>query len=160
MSFESDLKKFQDKIDKALDQLTTGDSLKSIGAFEAELIKRRSRLGFGVPEDFGPKVKFEPLAPSTIKARKKKQLAAETSVNKSNLTETGQLLNDIVAKIKGRETIIGHTKDRNKKIGAFHQEGGGNLPQRRYLGLAKEDLKQIKAKLQDNFNEILNKLFK
>ena len=160
MSAESDLKKFQAKINKALDQFSSNESLQSIGDFTADIIKRRSRLGYGVPVDGGPKAKFQELAESTKKARNSKKLSAETSPNKSNLTETGQLLNDIVAKIKGRETIIGHTKDRNKKIGAFHQTGGGNLPQRRYLGLAKEDQKQRAARLQDIFNDILNKLFK
>lgn len=160
MSTESDLKKFKDKIDKALDELVSPKTLKTVGDFEASLVKRRSRLGYGVPKDGGGKVKFQDLATSTVKARKKKKLASETTPKKSNLTETGQLLNDLVSRIEGRSTIIGHTKDRNKKIGAFHQTGGGNLPQRRYLGLAKEDIKQITANMQDAFTDILNKLFK
>lgn len=160
MSSESDLKSFKAKIDKALDELVSPKVLKQVGNFEADLVKRRARLGYGVPQDGGNKEKFKELAPSTISARKKKKLASETTAKKSNLTETGQLLNDLVSKIEGRSTIIGHTKDRNKRIGAFHQTGGGNLPQRRYLGLAKEDIKQITAQMQDIFTDILNKLFK
>lgn len=160
MSTESDLKKFKDKIDKALDELVAPKTLKTIGDFEAGLVKRRSRLGYGVPQDGGNKVKFADLSPITVASRKKKKLASETTPKKSNLTETGKLLNDLVSKIEGRSTIIGHTKDRNKRIGAFHQTGGGKLPQRRYLGLAKEDIKQITAQMQDIFTDILNKLFK
>lgn len=160
MSFESDLKSFRDKLDKALDELVSPKVLKEIGQFEADLIKRRSRLGSGVPKDGGAKVKFTELAPSTVVSRRKKKLASETTPKKSNLTESGQLLNDLVSKIEGRSTVIGHTKDRNKRIGAFHQTGGPKLPQRRYLGLAKEDIKQITAIMQDKFTDILNKLFK
>ncbi len=160
MSVEKDLDAFNKKIQKALDELIGPKTLKTIGNFEAGLIKKRSRLGYGVPKDLGPKQKFADLATSTVKARKKKKLAGETTAKKSNLTETGQLLNDLVSSIEGRSTIIGHTKDRNKRIGAFHQTGGSNLPQRRYLGLATEDLKQIKAQMQDIFTDILNRLFK
>lgn len=160
MSTESDLKAFKAKIDKALDELVSPKTLKTVGDFEADLVKRRSRLGYGVPQDGGGKQKFKELAPSTIKARKRKKLAGETTPKKSNLTETGQLLNDLVSKIEGRSTVIGHSKDRNKRIGAFHQTGGGKLPQRRYLGLAKEDIKQITAQMQDIFTDIINKIFK
>jgi phage gpG-like protein len=160
VSIESDLKAFNDKLQRALEELVSSKNLQQIGDFEAGLVKRRSRLGYGVPTDGGSKQKFKALAPATIASRKRKKLASETTPKKSNLTETGQLLNDLVAKIEGRSTIIGHTKDRNKRIGAFHQTGGGRLPQRRYLGLAKEDIKQITAQMQDIFTDILNKLFK
>jgi len=160
VSVEKDLNAFNKKIQKALDELVSPKELNKIGNFEAGLIKRRSRLGYGVPKDLSAKEKFKELRPKTVAARKRKKLASETTPNKSNLTETGQLLNDLVSKIEGRSTLIGHTKDRNKRIGAFHQTGGGSLPQRRYLGLALEDLKQIKAQMQDAFNDILNKIFK
>lgn len=165
MSTADDFKKFQQNVEKALKEFTSNQNMKELGDFEAALVKRRSRLGFGVPKDLGPKAKFEKLSPVTVAARKRKKLAAETSPGKSNLTETGKLLNDLVSRVTGQEVTIGHTDKRNQRIGGYHQVGGVNskgvvLPQRRYLGLAKEDVKQITANLQDKFNEILNRIFK
>lgn len=160
--FEKELQDFADKVNKALNYLVEPKSLRSLGAKEAEVIKRRTRLGYGVPEDGGPKDKFANLKDSTKLSRKYKgrqgKLSDQTSPNKSNLTSTGKMIDSIVSKVEDRTTVITIEGDR-KSIAAYHQAGTSRMRKRRFLGLAAEDIQQIKAFMQDRLNQIIGNLF-
>lgn len=97
--------KFADKIKKFLKNEAINISLmKDIGAEAIVLIRRNTRLGYGVSKA-GEKFKLKPHEKSYKEYRKKhpQLLDQSTKPNKSNLTFTGQLLKslDIIATKKG-----------------------------------------------------------
>lgn len=163
MAYDEDLKKFNKKVEKALDDLTNSKNLSSIANDLAFVIKRRTRLGYGVEKSGDNKEKLAALKTSTVASRKKKKkkgnLAQETSPTKSNLTESGQMLNSLQGRAINKMIEIGPTGDRNKKLTAYHQLGNTKMAARKYLNLAKEDIKQLTATMQDRFSIILDKVF-
>lgn len=168
MPIEEDLKKFKEKLDKSLNTLISQQTLSPIAIELKNIIQRRTRLGSGVEETGQPKVPLAPLAPSTKKARKYKKglgkLSELTSPNKSNLTESSQMLGSLRGYARKNATAgtidVQPTGDRNKKLTAIHTLGGPNLPKRAFLNLSAQDIKQLTAVLQDKFSEILEKIFK
>jgi len=63
-----------------------------------ELIRKRTRQGFGVASNYNSKYKLKPLSASYIEYRKTINLSSETSPSKSNLTKTGTMLDSLDAK--------------------------------------------------------------
>lgn len=86
-------KKFTDKIKNQLKVSISPQVMRKLSEFALSLIVKRSRLGFGVKENFGTRFKFPRLSDSYIQQRKRfKGLSFTTSPSKSNITRTGQLL--------------------------------------------------------------------
>lgn len=165
MSFESDLEAFKKKIDQALKKLTSNQNLTPIAKDTEEIIRRRTRLGKGVDQSGGPNVALKALATSTKASRKRKQkrglLSEKTSPNKSNLTETAQLLDSLKGRAINQLIEVKPTGARkgsklsNSKVAAYQDSAG-----RKFLNLSKQDIKQLTAVMQDSFNNILNSIFK
>lgn len=164
MSIEKDLKAFNDKINAALNDLTKKPALTPLATGLADTIRRRTRLGSGVEVLFAKKTALAKLAASTIVGRKRKKkagtLSDKTSPTKSNLTETGQMLDALEGRAMNQLIEIGLKGDRNKKLAGYHQKGNSKLPRRPFLSLGAEDVKQLTASMQDKFSEILRRVFK
>ena len=73
-------------------------ALQKISELLRNQIKTRTRLGYGV-DDNGTQSKLKPLAKSTIKSRESKRLSSETSPSTSNLTESGDMLDGMTARV-------------------------------------------------------------
>lgn len=163
MAIEQDMKKFRLKVERSLNELTSQSNLSPIATDLTEIIRRRTRLGYGVEKTGQPKQKLQPLASSTVRSRARKKshgaLSEKTSPKKSNLTETGQMLDSLRGRAINKLIEIGPTGDRNKKLTAYHQLGNAKLPKRRFLNLAREDIRQLTAVMQDRFSIILEKVF-
>lgn len=164
MPADEDMKKFKAKLESSLQFLTNQTTLSVVAIDLKNLIQRRTRLGFGVEDSGTPKKKLVPLAPSTIKSRQYKKglgkLSELTNPPKSNLTETAAMLDSLKGTAKKGVITVEPVGDRNKKLAAIHTLGGPNLPARPFLNLAQEDIKQLTARLQDKFSEILDRIFK
>lgn len=164
MGYDEDMDKFRKKIDQSLAQLLSQQTLGPIAVELKNIIQRRTRLGSGVDQTGAPKTPLADLASSTKLSRQRKKTAGllsdKTSPNKSNLTETGQMLDSLKGSSRKGEIIVEPTGDRNKKLSAIHTLGGPKLPKRRFLDLAAQDIKQLTATLQDKFSEILDRVFK
>lgn len=80
------------------------------------IIRDRTRAGFGV--EGRRKVKLAGLEESTKRSRKTKNLSPETSANTSNLTESGDMLDNIVSKqVANGVSISIAGKDKKKAKG-------------------------------------------
>lgn len=82
-------------------------------------ITKRTRLGKGVPGEGGELEPLKGLADSTIQTRKRyqKNLSELTRAKKSNLTATGQMLEDIVFNIKdGGFLFFFRSRRRNREL--------------------------------------------
>jgi hypothetical protein len=124
------------------------DKTQEYADFLAEDIKKRTRLGYGVENNGDEKEKFKPLKSSTKESKKrhqaKGQLSEYTSPNKSNLTDTGRMTENI--KGKGLTPTSGEVfvdGERNKEIAGYHEVGGGRLPKRPFLHADRLQIKRL-----------------
>lgn len=138
------LNKIIKNLEKSVQEGIKANSMKGIGEYARDLVVKRTRLGYGVDENFKPRRKLEALSKYYIELRKensklqKKQakidarisagkkvrkksagifkgLDATTKPNKSNLTWTGTLLRSLeVSTRKGEVTIIPDNKKHNE----------------------------------------------
>lgn len=83
---------------QAVDSIGAPESMRKFGEKAADMIRLRTRLGSGVQRDGAEKDRLKPLAASTKKKRAQSKLSQFTTPNRSNLTETGQLLDSVEPK--------------------------------------------------------------
>jgi hypothetical protein len=96
IKIKSDLRKLEDRFGGIIKETFSTDRMSTYAMFLSELIKKRTRLGYGVKKDGGEKSPLKALSKGYKKTRKDSgKLSSLTSVNKSNLTFTGQLLNSL-----------------------------------------------------------------
>lgn len=132
------LQQFKAKVEKAVKESISPNVMRILGDFALNLIVKRSRLGYGVEENFGPRYKFDKLSPNYIKSRKRfRGLSSTTSPSKSNITRTGQLL------LSMRVT--------EAKEGKFRIEPTGS---RKDGPLTNKELAEILAKKNRTFNRL------
>jgi len=127
----------------------------------ASMIKLRTRLGMGVSKDGGDKKALKKLASSTKVSRVRKsktgKLSSDTSPGKSNLTETGQLLDSIeVISISKGQVRIGPKGKRRDGLSNPEVAGYVTAQGRPFNNLSKVEIKRI----QDQMTRDLNKLTK
>jgi len=117
-----------------------------------EIIYDRTKAGRGVSEMGGTAVSLRPLAPATVARRERIKMHASTSPRTSNLTETGQMLEDMQAKKRGGFHLIGFRTSRSAKVAGFAHEGG-----RPFLFLAAAELKVLADKFRRRFAELVKR---
>jgi hypothetical protein len=118
----------KDRILKRLNDIDLRVQMKDV----PEIIKKRTRKGYGITKkNDGEWTQLKELAESTIEARKSKKLHKDTKPSKSNLTETGQLLDGIkqeasnkkmVKLVTGREDIRATIEKKRKFFGLTKEE--------------------------------------
>lgn len=142
MSFEDEIEK---KLNSLLKEMTSKSNLKKIGLFAASLIKKRTRLGYGVRLMNGSKEKLKKLSDSYKKQRKNMDLSGKTTENRSNLTQTGRMLDDLTAWINanGSATIGIEDAESYLKMGWAHETG------REFNLLSEAEIKQIRQYIEN-----------
>ena len=151
-----DFKDLKKKVDTALRDVLNKSTFNDIGAMTAQQIKTRTRLGKGVEQSEGSFSALKPLSPATqnIRADKKKagKLSPLTTPKKSNLTETGELLDAIKYESKDTEVRIYIEGSKNQKK-AIDQVSQG----RKFMNLSKTEVREIikylQKKIEDSFNK-------
>ena len=95
-SFDNFNKNFRKNLRQAIDQALDRTTLNETGEFLANQIKVRTRSGRGVAESGARPQSLLPLTPGYIEARTRfTGLSSDTTPRKSNLTQTGQMLDSI-----------------------------------------------------------------
>jgi phage gpG-like protein len=164
---KDDLLKIRTKIEKGLRQATSPTEMLSLGKVAADQIKKRTRLGKGVDDS----KRLSPLAPlstkpkSTVDQRKRKKekgnLSPLTTPKKSNLTETGQLLDSITTKNAAQGKIdVGFTDKRNdletnSAIAKYAEDGSSNRPKRPFMNLAEFEIEKLRKIIRANIKKLL-----
>jgi hypothetical protein len=154
------LKKLFKKIEDTLDETIKREQMISLGNFTANLIRKRTRLGYGVDRQFGVKQKLKPLSPRYVSARKKfKDLSNATTPKKSNLTLTGQMLDSVkIIKAENGSIKIGPTGNRtdnsfsNLQIALFNQNKG-----RTFNRVSQLEGQQVLREFRRSFGDLLKK---
>jgi hypothetical protein len=137
-----DLKDFAKKIDDLLRNALDKGTFNEIGKKTADNIKTRTKLGKGLEDNNKNTKSLKPLSEGYKKKRKglKKQgkLAVDTTPAKSNLTQTGDMLNSIKYEASNNEVrIYIEGSSNNKKATDQEQQG------RKFMRLSKAEIKDV-----------------
>lgn len=143
---------------KVFKEASSSKNMKAIGSQAAEIIRRRTRLGYGVEKNEGKRERLKPLSPKYIEKRKQNTLSSQTTPRRSNLTFTGELLDSIEAHDATQgEVQVGPRGARsdggpdNEKLAEYVRDAG-----RPFNNLSATEIKQ----LTQFFEEIIEKLIK
>lgn len=165
MSVKVDVKRFTDKIEKFLKEAVSTRTIKPIAEELTNIIVKRTRLGYGVKNNFGKREKLRAsgpgggFKPSYLKKRLRGPLDSTTAPRKLNLTFTGQLLRSVsVIKAQDGKIIIGPTGTRNdgkdnQKIARYNADQG-----RIFLNVSELEFKQILRFYRREFTDLRRKL--
>ena len=132
-----DLKK---KLENLLDNDFKVKLANKIGQKASEMVKERTRSGLGVRKNNAPEKPLKALSPRYIKRRQalqaKGKLSRETTPSKSNLTKTGDMLDDIKYKSDANSATI-FVGDANREKAA---RGKKDRP---FMNLSKKEINEI-----------------
>lgn len=155
---------FAAALEKALEEVRKPATMKRLGDKAAGMIKLRTRLGHGVTGDGTDKQKLKPLSDSTRESKRGKlrrgELSSDTTPNRSNLTDTGQLLDSIKAfdaqngSIKVGPTGTRQDGKRNEDIAKYVTEQG-----RSFNHLSKVEQKRINDEVRREVRAVLKRYF-
>jgi hypothetical protein len=142
------VKEFQKAMELGLTSGISKKEMREIGDIIADLVRTRTRLGFGVNAVGTPKVPLKPLAESTKKARRRnRNLSPLTSPSKSNLTQTGALLESLsVIESSLREGYLEIGPQGSRKHGSLNNEEVGKAVAQRgrsFTPLSSTELKRL-----------------
>lgn len=150
------------KITKELEQTVKSKVFyDEIGEEVSTQIRKRTRLGYGTTKT-GSQAKLKPTKTSTQKAKqlKKKQgkLSDQTTPKKSNLTDTGQLLDSIQHKASLQKVVIDFKNPRkdseigNKELAKHVQDD------RPFFGLTNPEKNRLKRLIEKKIQEMVKRL--
>lgn len=150
------LKQIPRLINAGLLKVTDKRILKAIGIVALEMVRDRTRKGFGVKKEGGAAKRLNPLTSSTKATRRRLQkrgkLSENTSPTKSNLTSSGDMLDDLKLKVgKTSVTISIDGKDRQKAERVQNQG-------REFMNLSKKEINKIVKIIQIEINDIFKSL--
>jgi len=164
----SDLRKLEKRFKGIISGAFSRERMDAYAMFLANLIKKRTRLGYGVKEEGADKQKLAALSKPYIKIRKDSRknlrgvLSSETSPSKSNLTFTGQLLNAILGRNKGigkGEVYIKEQRNDGVKNSDI-VEGQEKKQGRPFFYISKLEKQQLKNAAAKDLRDYIKKQFK
>ncbi len=161
MSAADDLNKFIDKIGRVLTDAGKSENLMPVAEKAIEIIRTRTRLGYGVgpgTSGTGDRFKLASLSSSYILHRKRNagRLSSFTSPSRSNLTFSGQMLQSMTAVfLAPGSVVIDFTGSRsdgedNAQIAKYVS---GKRP---FLNLSKNEVEQLKSFHASVFGDLLD----
>lgn len=156
----NDLKSILNKLSKTVQESIDRVTMQKVGDFTALLIVKRTRLGYGVNDNFGEKKKLAGLSLNYIKARKRNGVDSTSSAKKSNLTKTGQMLKSVKAKYKSKGIVIikpTGTRDdgnTNEDIARYNAE---RSPSRVFNRVSALEFQQILRYYRKTFGDLVKK---
>jgi hypothetical protein len=149
---EAQMKKFVNSVKKRLSLAISAKQMGLIARFIVQMIKERSRRGYGVQSLGAQEQRFPKLTPEYIKQRKRSRLSPFTSPGKSNITRSGKLLASIRYTTKTGSAIIepiGSRNDSNwnNRQLADHLQTKMNRP---FMTLSNKQLKELTKFVETN----------
>ena len=159
MKIFKDLKEIQPHIDKIISSIRHVSNLNKLGGEVADLIRGRTTAGYGCSKKGGNRQKLAPLKPNTIKIRRVKNLDGLTKPNKSNLTESGDMLDNITHRVSNNTVIILFADKDQARKAYFHNRGTKRMRARPFFNLTRAELRNVERQLQRARDEAIKALF-
>lgn len=174
----------KDAVDRALKELQKPSTMREFGEQAADMIRTRTRLGSGVEREGAPKQKLKALSETYKLQRKGKiafftrgrgqgrvvvpyepesapKLSEFTSAGKSNLTNSGQMLESIdVVSVRTGEVTVGPTGSRedgktNAQIASYVTEQG-----RAFNNLSDVEQKRMRDAFSAKLSELMKRFLR
>lgn len=143
--------KFKKEMDDALNKATSNLAMKELGLQVVGMIYKRVKLGYSVGVDGGTKVKLAPLTDGYKKMRGKQTLSSTTTKGKSNLTNTGDMLQNLgVVSTSNGKVTIGFTSPELKKRADHVSES------RPFMHLSSVEMKRLEADIKEKLKKELD----
>lgn len=158
---KTNIKQVVDKIRKVFqDKIPSAESMEKLGEKSIELIRKRTRLGYGVATAGAKRGRLKQLSDDYIDFRREYgDLSPATRPAKSNLTLTGQMLDsmEVIEAKKGQASIAPtgnrfDTDHTNDEIALFCEKQG-----RKFLSLSDNEIKQLRRFYE---NEVIDQALK
>lgn len=149
------------RIESAIKDTVSNKEKKKVAEFALNVVVKRTRLGYGVKENFGKKEKLAKLKDSYVDKRKKfTGLSSLTRPKKSNLTRTGSMLDSMKAKFQGKTIVIAPTGKRNIEAALGNSQdvtysNGYTKPARVFNRVSQLEFNQIKRFYRKTFGDLL-----
>lgn len=148
------------RIKKATGASISRQQMQALGEEAVNLVVKRTRLGYGVPNQFGEKSKLRGLSGQYIKFRTQfKNLSSTTTSGRSNLTLTGQMLDSVrVITAQDGKVRFGPTGGRsdtpftNAQVAYFQEQQG-----RIFNRISQLEYQQLLRFFRRNFGDLLQK---
>lgn len=102
----NDMTEIIKKLQKTVNQAVSKAAMQAVGKFAVDTIVKRTRLGYGVDEQFGPRSRLLALSDRYVERRRGLDLDPTTRPNRSNLTNTGQMLRSMGFKVLAPGKLI------------------------------------------------------
>lgn len=148
VEFAKQIKEIQDRL------FQNPQVWEKVGQFTVDLIKKRTRLGYGVSAPGEVKQALKPLSPGYVKHRKKHPPKGPSTPSKSNLTYTGKMLEDIGYRILNNHDIeIYITTDESNQKALWNEENG-----RKFLNISNTEYEQIRNYIEKLLNDEITRL--
>lgn len=148
-SFEKGIASFTKKLEGIIKEAKSPKGMVIIGNIVIDIIRRRTRSGFGVSN--GKKVKLKPLSNKYVEFRRRNRgrLSPFASPGKSNLTFTGQMLNGLVRKPVPGGVVITFDSQRNKRVAGFVSDA------RPFMELADDEVEEVTKTFRKYFSSLV-----
>jgi hypothetical protein len=148
------VKDIMKRINDSVTDAISPEEMRILARQAIDLITTRTRLGYGVRRNFGPRERLKPLSKRYIEFRRRyKKLSATTSPRTSNLTLTGQLLESIgIVKTSVGNTTIAAQGIRNERIVGYQQK-----QDRYFLRISDSEYKILLSTAQKAFGKSLRR---
>lgn len=141
----------ESKLKEVLNKMLQTSILQKIGAMAAAIVKKRVKLGYGVKDQGSEKEKLMKLSEGYVEQRKKKELPSTTKASKSNLTLTGQMLDNLSATVKETGNVeIGFQDAFAHDKATWNTEKG-----RPFNNLSKAEIEQLKRIIEKELVSLL-----
>jgi hypothetical protein len=159
------LQEFAEQLSKAIETVVQRQNFKKYMDKAADLIKVRTRLGYGVKKNEDAKTRLDDLSPEYVKQRQRMRragtLSEKTNPKKSNLTKTGQMLDNIVGvadgDAEGHIEFKGSRSDSNLTNAELAEEMNKTRP---FFKLSNLEVKQLTDAIRKDLLAEVNKRLK
>jgi hypothetical protein len=132
------IKDLQIKLKNLLPETINKAMYEELGATAAVVIKERTRKGQGVATPQGNLEKLKALSPKYIKRRQKmRNLSSETTPSKSNLTKTGDMLDNIKSKATSSQATVFIAGKKNNDAAKYGEKD------RPFMNLSKSEYNKL-----------------
>jgi len=150
VSADQDIKNAIKQLEKLGKKLQ--DEVVEIAKEAAHLIKKRTRLGYGVEHHGAKKNRLDKLSDGYKATRKRHKPKGPSTASKSNLTYTGKMLDDLVAEPNGQ----GKAKIR-LRTDLSRDKAKWVSGKRPFLNLSKSEMKQLQQLLNKKLTKLTDK---
>lgn len=149
-------KKLNIQINALIEGVIRRETMSEVGELVRDLVKSRTKKGFGVAEPEGKATRLKGLSESYKKRRRtlKKQgkLDQSTSPTKSNLTQTSQMLDSVKSKASTAKAEV--FLDNEKAQRKAELQANDN---REFMNLSKSEVNKIKKLLEQKIIDDIKK---